>query len=297
MALPLRDKVLEQQQTPVNIRSVHDGVLLTTTPSNSIDNEPYIAEALNRILVDYGVSVSVKDKAKMLLKYGFNPNVGTATTGFTLWYTGQDQPHETYAADNTNPIDTISSNNAGDTEVVSIEGHTMSGGNKTFIVQNATLNGQNKVPLATPLNRCTRVSHANQSAVNLVGEIYVYEDTAIGAGKPTDTTKIHLTVPAGRNQSQKASTSLSSVDYWIVTSYRSEVLEKSAAFADVALQIRDSGGVFKIIEDISTSTNNTGVFEFLPYLIVPANADVRLVAVADNVNRNIGGSIQGFLAN
>lgn len=298
MAKDLLDKVLNQAQTPVNIRDIHDGVLFTTVPNNSIDNDPLIADALNRILVDYGVSVSVKNKAKNLLKFGRNPNVGSAATGYTIWYTGQDQANETYAADNTNPIDSVSSNNINDTEVISIEGHTMTGGNKTFVVQTATLQGQTRVPLTTPLNRCTRIRHAQQSATNLVGEIYAYQNTALTGGKPTNTVLIHLTVPAGQNNSEKASTSLSSEDYWIVTAIRASILEKATnIFADVALQIRPSGGVFVEIEDIEASSVASGILNFNPYLIVPANSDVRLVAVGSTTGVDVAGSIQGYLAN
>lgn len=54
----------------------------------SIDQDPLIADALNRILSDYGVHASVREKAKSLLKFGRNPNVGTSLA--TIWYTGQD---------------------------------------------------------------------------------------------------------------------------------------------------------------------------------------------------------------
>lgn len=296
MSKDLLDKVLNQAQTPVNIRSIESGVAIPISQSNPIDSDPLIAEALNRILDEFGVSVSVKNKAKNLLKFGRNPNVGSATTGYTIWYTGQDQAHETYAADNTNPIDSVSSNNAADTgKTAVIEGHTMSGNNRTFVSQVVTLLGQTRVPLVIPINRSTRL--ANSGNTNFVGEVYVYQNTALAAGKPVDTTKIHLTVAAGRNQSEKASTSLSSTDYWIVTGFRGSVIEKTAAFADVRLEIRRLGNVFREVEDVTASNSNAGILEFKPYLIIPANSDVRLVAVADGAATEISGSIQGFLAN
>lgn len=296
MAKDLLEKVLQQAQTPVNIRSIESGVVFTTSPNNTIDSDPLIADALNRIQSDFGVTVSVKDKAKNLLKFGRNPNVGTASTGFTIWYTGQDQANETYVADNVNSIDSVSSNNAADTnKQVVIEGHTMSGGNRTFVTQNVTLQGQTRVPLTTPLNRSTRL--ANIGSTDLVGEVYVYENTPLTGGKPTDTTKIHLTIRAGKNQSEKASTSLSSVDYWIVTGIRASVLEKAAnVFVDVELQVRRSGGVFREIEDVEASSLASGILNFVPYLIIPANADVRLVGVASTTGVDVTGSIQGFLA-
>ena len=269
--------------------------MATDLPNYGIDAHSLVNDAISRIYSDYGHVVSVRRKGKGLLKFGLNPNAGTSSA--TIWYTGQDEANETYVADNVNSIDTVSSNNAGDTEVITIEGHTMSGGNRTFAVQQATLNGQNKVTLTTPLNRCTRLYHSGLSSTDLVGEIYIYEDTSLTSGKPTDTSKIHLTVQAGKNQSEKASTSLSSTDYWIVTGMRGSILEKaSTAYAEIQLQIRNVGGVFRDAEDIQASNSSSGVLTFVPYLIIPTNSDVRLVAVADSNGRAVTGSLQGYLA-
>lgn len=259
-------------------------------------NEYLLKHAIDVIYGTYGDRVSVDAKMKDLLKYGRNPSVTTSKA--TIWYTGKYLANEVYVGDNVNSIDSISSNNTGDTEVVRIEGHTMTGGNKTFVVQTVTLTGQTRAPLTTPLNRCTRVAHNDESSTNLVGEIYVYENTALSSGKPSDNSKIHLTVEAGFNQSEKASTSLSSTDYWIVTNFRCSLLSKATgAFADVALEIRRSGGVFRQIEDITCSSSHNGSFDFNPYIIVPKNSDVRLVGISDAAGgRDITGSIQGYLA-
>lgn len=254
-----------------------------------------LSYAIARIENDYGDTVSVMSKLKALLKFGRNMNVGSGVAGYTIWYTGQDEDNETYPAANTNSIDTISSSSSSDAGImVKIEGHTESGGNKTFVVQTATIGGRIKTTIDTPLNRMTRIY--NIDSTDLTGEIYGYEDTAISSGKPSDTTKIHITVPAGKNQSEKASTSLSSQDYWIVTSFRCSLLEKANSFADVALQIRLSGSVFRQAEDVSCSSSHNGVFHFKPYLIVPKNADVRLVGISDSTSRDVSGSIQGYLA-
>jgi len=259
--------------------------------------DPDINQAISVIKSTYGDTVSVEQKAKTLIKFGTNPAVGSSGR-FTLWYTGQDDANETYIADNLNTIDTISSSSTSDTGVVSIEGHTMSGGNRTFVVQTATLNGQNKVTLTTPLNRVTRVVHADQSSTDLVGEVYVYEDTTISAGKPTDTTKIHLTVPAGENQSQKASTSLSSQDYWVVTGFTAGYLEKTGSnVADIRIEVKEVGGVWKPKSNpvvVTTGGNSLRIYH--PYIIVPTNSDVRLTAKSSTTGQEITGDIQGYLA-
>lgn len=260
-----------------------------------INTDPKLNHAINEILSAYGDTVSVETKAKSLFKYGKNPNV--PQTKATIWYTGQDQANETYVAANTNSIDSVSSGNAGDTQSVVIEGHTESDGNKTFVTQTVTLTGQTRAPLTTPLNRVTRLY--NNGSTNFAGDIFVYENTALSSGKPSDTTKIHLTVNGlgGQNQSEKASTSLSSTDYWIITTFRASVVEKTATVADVELQARLSGKVFREIEDVTTSQGVPGVIKFDPYIIIPPNSDVRLQGTSSDAGgAAVSGSIFGYLA-
>lgn len=265
--------------------------------SSPTSADPFLSQAINEIRA-MGHIVSVEAKAKSLLKFGYNPNVGTDATRHTVWYTGKYDAHETYADQNVNPIDSISSSNASDTEVMSVEGHTETDGNKTFVVQTPTLDGQNRVALSTPLNRVTRIKHAQQSATNLAGEIYCYQNTTISSGKPVDTTKIHLTIPAGENQSQKCSTSLSSTDYWIVTKISAGYLEKSGTnFADVRLEKRPSGGVFvPVSRGVTISTGREDDKKFAPYEIIAPNSDVRLTALASATSQAINGDIDGYLA-
>lgn len=260
------------------------------------NKDPELEQAIRVIESTYGDVVSVIDKGKNLFKFGKNTNVGT--TRCTIWYTGQDEINEIYVADNVNSIDSISSSSASDTEVVRIEGHTMTGGDRTFVVQTKTLSGRTRVALDTPLNRQTRIAHNDESSTNLVGEIYGYENTALSAGKPTDTTKIHVTVPAGENQSQKASTSLSSVDYWIVTGFSAGSVEKSGTnVTEVRLEVRVQGGVFKpIAKPVVFSTGNDDFREFKPYVIIPKNADVRLTGISSAAGQETTGDIQGYLA-
>lgn len=262
------------------------------TPDNAILNQ-----AIREVDSTYGDSVSINSKKKSLLKFGRSDNVDNATTGYTIWFTGQDQAHETFVAANTNSIDSISSSNSGDTQTVSIEGHTESGGDKTFVVQTATLAGQTRVALGTALNRITRIK--NTGSTNFAGNIFGYENTTISAGKPTDTTKIHITVngAGGKNQSEKAATALSSQDYWIITNFYAGYKSKSGTnTADVSLQVRESGGVFRTVSNLIISTGQDRQRDFNPYLIVPKNADVRLVATSSTTNQEIIGGIQGYLA-
>jgi hypothetical protein len=99
------------------------------------------------------------------------------------------------------------------------------------------------------------------------------------------------------NNSLKASTSISSVDYFIVTSVHAHFEEKAGGYATLTFQRREQGGVWVEIDDITVSNNQpTGVIEFRPYLIIPKNADVRLLGSASANGKEVGGSFDGVLA-
>lgn len=253
-------------------------------------SDPWMDHAIGIIMSDDGVHVDTKFKQKDLLKFGRNKDVETEIATLMTLPDGVD--NETYVE--TDLITTIISSNAGDGETVSVEGHTISGGDKTFLVQPATLNGQTAVTLTTPLSRCSRVK--NSSATELQGLISVTEDDTFTAGVPDTDAGVHLQVVAGMQQSEKASTSLSSVDYWVVTSFHGEMFSKLAAFAEVELEIRLAGEVFLPVDDISCSDAHDGILEFKPYCIVKPNSDVRLRSISDAAGgRDVGGSIQGTL--
>lgn len=253
--------------------------------------DPYLHLAEEMIFSDYGDEVSVHQKAKVLLKFGRNEDVGTSEA------TIQHQPsgilHETFVS--TNAIDTVVSTSAGDTEDIVIEGHTISGGVFTFVTQTATLTGQTEVTLSTPLARCTRLY--NDDSTELAGVISVFQGTdGSTAGVPTTAADVHLQLGAGEQQSEKASTTISNTDYWIVTRFYGDVLEKTASSAEIHLEIRQNGKVFREVAMCSASSNHRGDFPFQPYLIVPKNSDIRLSAIADGANTDISGGIMGVLA-
>ena len=173
--------------------------------------------------------------------------------------------------------------------------------NKTFVVQTVTLQGQTQVTLGTALNKSSRfVVPPQNRATNIVGTVYVYEnDTTAGTpGVPDTAAKVHLMngTNGAINNSLKASTSISSADYFVVTFFHAHFEEKTAGFATVTLQVREQGGVWLEKEDLTVSDNQpSAVIEFKPYLIIPKNADVRLIGEASANGKDVGGSFEGVL--
>lgn len=256
--------------------------------------DPWMAHALKVIEQDYGARCVIKKKN--LLKFGRTTNAddGIETTIMTLQ--GATQRHETYVSDNL--IDSISSADGGDTGEVYIEGHTVdSEGRFTFATQTVTLAGQTRVAL-TGLARVSRC--VNRSASDWTGPVYIYENSAITDGVPDDATKTHLVVAAGRNQSQKAATTLSDLDFGLITRGTVKVVRGGGAAVNVdgQIQVRDRGGVFREQDDFSVrsngNTSDTNLYR--PFLLVPNNADIRMVCTATANDTPVIGSFNALIA-
>lgn len=171
-----------------------------------------IERACAEIFATYGDIVKVNRKS--LRKYGRNEAVGTTAGGFdiTSFNTGSYQ-NETHLL--TNGIDSISSSAIADTNVpVYLEGMVIDANNElTFISQVVNTDGSSgrtRVAIPTPMCECTR---ARAVATD---EIWIYENTALTNGKPTDVTKIHNQVVQRSRTSLKAGTSVARNNYFIL---------------------------------------------------------------------------------
>lgn len=253
------------------------------------NHDPWMEHAKQVIFADYAVNVSLEAKNKDLLKFGRHENVQTTKT--TLMTLPAGIYNETYVTDNL--INSIISTSTADGETITIEGHTLAAGNFTFTTQNVVLTGQTEVALGTALARVTRAF--NISATELAGVVSISETNTYSSGVPVTAALVHLQIRAGEQQSEKAATTISSVDYWVITSIYADMLEKTAASADVQLEVQRSGGVFRQVTDMSASSNHRGFQDFKPYIIVPSNADVRLRAAASANDKDVSGGIIGAL--
>ena len=233
-----------------------------------------LVQAEREVYAQYGVDVSIDAKAKSLLRFG---KTGVMTlNNQTVWTLSN---HENYVS--TNSISHMSSSSTADNQLIRIEGHTVDGsGNFTFVVQLVALNGQNKVALTTPLARVSSLNNANSH--DLVGRVLVYEDTAIVAGVPTDLTKAHIDIPAGKNQSFKAATTFDHETFAFVTYGFGGVGNKQTANVEFQLEVRPKGGVFQVGSAIVAGSNSGNFTVNLdPVAIIPANADLRVTATSD----------------
>lgn len=249
--------------------------------------DPRIVQAINVIYDQYGDVVSVDLKKKNLLKFGRSAQVQTSLT--TLMTLPSGTYNETYVSDNL--ITHVSSSNNSDTGEMVLEGHTISGGILTFVTQTVTLAGNTKTQLTTPMARCTRMY--NNTSSDWAGDVYAYEDVAAASGVPGTASAVHCMIPAGRNQSHKASTSVSGIDYWLVAEANAALLTKASAFAEVAIESRVVGKAFRDLTTIAATDND---HHFDPFVIIRKNSDVRMRALADQAGRDVSGFMNGYLA-
>lgn len=249
-----------------------------------------LVQAEREIQQTYGDVVSIDLKAKSLNKFGKSAEIAANSGLQTIWSVGGN---ETYVS--ANDISHVSSSSASDTVQVTIEGHTLSNNEFTFVIQTITLSGQTKVALSTPLARVSRIY--NSGSTELVGRVVVYEDTTLSAGVPTDATKIHIDIPAGLQQSFKAATTFSKEDYFIMTGVQGSVSLKQTAAVDFYLEVREVGKVFRQAGAYSASSTG-GDFNISldPALIVPKNADVRIRCETADNNTVAFGIFKGYIA-
>ena len=104
-----------------------------------------------------------------------------------------------YVYSTTADIDSISSESGADTQEITLVGLDT---DYNEVTQSATLNGQTRVALTTPLIRLYRMYNNNSS--DLAGHVVAYVNTALTAGIPTDKTKIRAIIDPNAQQTLMA---------------------------------------------------------------------------------------------
>ena len=162
----------------------------------------------------------------------------------------------TYSPDGVADIDTISSSDTDDDQTMILFGLDAAG---DPLQQVAVLDGQNKVPI-TPMWRIYRV--VNFDSTDLEGEIYVYVDTAILVGVPTDKTKIRAYVNDGNNQTLMSPYTVPKGKVACVTDFTAAISRGTAATsAVIEARVRLYGKVFAT--QLRVAINTTGTSQYI----------------------------------
>lgn len=124
-------------------------------------------------------------------KFAENPDIDASQTEDIWDYTTEG----TYTFSTSAAIDSVSSDNAGDTQVIVVEGLDE---NWIEVIQAVTLTGQTRSALETPLRRVYRAFNGNGSATS--GNVYIYENTALAGGIPIDTSLVRAYISVAEQQ-------------------------------------------------------------------------------------------------
>jgi hypothetical protein len=234
-------------------------------------------QATVKISKDYGVRAVPCGQSRY--QFGHNPDLDAG--GFEqVWHYGGIEVLPT-----ANTIDTISSSDAGDTAVLLIEGKILNAdGGVESLTQTATLDGQNKVVLTTPLYRMG-VAY-NNNGTEYLGDVYIYEDDTIVLGVPQTPAKVHGFVLIGDNQTANSLLTVNYDTYLIVNQLVVSVGSKVNAATEFAIQLKLQNGVWRTVYNVGIGADG-GSFEFdftVPF-ILPPNSDLRILVetLANNV--------------
>ncbi len=257
----------------------------------------FMAQARNE-LREAGYEVSAWAKAKSLNKFGRTDNADSNTKTAIMELAGSET-EETLATANT--IDSFVADGSSVTGTTRIEGHYVDGnGDWIFYVQNITANGTTVVPLTQNLIRCTRLK--NESANVWNANAYVYDSTASSGALdlPADAAAVKIMVSQGNQQSQKAATTISGTDCWILMGASFGVNRTAGtANVDFDLEYREQGGVwlpFGLEIPLRSAAQPYHKDHFSPYRIIYPNTDIRAVATSSADNTSVMGRFVGLLA-
>lgn len=274
---------------------------MITFSGNRRTINPELLHAENVIYNTYGDTVRVSEKNKDLLKYGTVLSTQGTTEQTIAEFQGATI-RETYAT--TNSIDSIiCTDSTPFTGTMTIEGHTISGGNLTFVSQSKALNGQTAVTLDTALARVTRGAFNGTDAFASTSDFaYVYDSTAATGttgGAPDVPAATKLIVNAVEYQSQKGATSISSTDYWIVSRIYAGIEKKTGAQAIIRLRYATVGNVLRTPAPkihLDSDSASFASIDFEPFLIIPKNTDVELTIEGSASGIQVSAGINGYLA-
>jgi len=137
-------------------------------------------------------------------------------------------------------------------------------------------------------------------AVALVGAVYAYTSATLSGGVPQTADAIKAVILAGQQTTEKCATSISSVDYWVITDYVAAMprAQGTSSGADIDIEVRELAGVFRPVGleiALERSNHPVEIGQFATPLIIPSNADVRMVMTATASNTAVQAHINGFL--
>ena len=227
-------------------------------------------------------------------KFGYNGDIDTGTDPEDVWDQGG-----TYAYTVAAGVAHYISSSAADTQDVTIRLLSASGTTWTLEEFDFTLVGQTKTALVTPSgNDPVRIlSIVNNDTAALTGDVYVYENSAVAGGVPSDASKIRAKVLIANGRTLMAM-------YTVPSSKTGFILRASAALTGVvntkpiiSIYTRPFGSVFRLLRraHLSLAGPATWSYEWRSSPVLAAKTDIKFtvdLVDADNTAVAAGFELQ-----
>jgi len=202
-------------------------------------------------------------------KYGENPEIDTGSTPEDIWEYGGEYTYDSYG---TAPIVSLVSDNALDTQIISVEGLDIIG---DFVSQDITLTGNIRKALDTPLWRVFRMGNEADDGNDINGVVYCYT----GVGNVPLSTEIRAIIDNGNNQTLMALYTLRRGRVGFL--YRGEIGASrgvAAAECRAAYYSRRLEKVFKVKKRVNVSNSGSSIYQDKRSFpdIIPALTDIKL---------------------
>lgn len=261
----------------------------TWKTSPQAHRDPMIGFAIDRIEREYRKKVIVNRKT--LEKFGRNASVGTSLVSVNSW-------NDDEALQTDNVVLKMSSTSTSDVDiVVTIEYmyfDDSTASSVRFGVMTATLQGQSKVDLPVAACRWTRMYTDD----DVLGDVYIYRDTSLTGGAPTDTSFIHNHIPLGYNQSQKAATTIAGTNFLLMTQKWVTVNKKVDTSIEAFFFIGPIGGPLRAAPAVGAGTGSTFVHQYRDngYRVIPPNYDIVVKAISTGAGTGVSAGFDGIFA-
>jgi hypothetical protein len=209
-----------------------------------------------------GLAIAKGDVAgtSFIHKFGNAPSFSTGDGIVTIWDAadGSGSAQYQYNYSTTADIDSISSSDAGDTQIIEIQGIDA---DYNLVIQTITLTGQATQILATPLLRVFRMK--NNNSANLAGNVFLYiNGAAVVNGVPSVPSTIRAGIETPNNQTLMAIYTVpAGKTAYMRDWYAATAAGNKNATYKIVLKARPQGGVFQTKHVSSISDIGTNAYQ------------------------------------
>lgn len=255
-------------------------------PRHPLEQDPWIAYALNRIALDYG-DRCIANRLDVN-KYGENEEVGTAEVSVNSW--NGDEVYQT-----SNIILNLASDVEGDAgKTMDIAYMDLTDDIFTLGVMTVSLHATDAriiVPLPTAAARWTRMV----STTDMLGHCSIFRGTAT-LGVPTDNDSIHNQIHVGAAESHNCATTIPHDRHALLLHIWADLVRKSATDASISLLVRNYGENFHVLEKAGCSSNHDYDHAYKSPRIIKGGSDILIKAKSTAASTEITAGYQLVIA-